>query len=77
MAAQSFATRNACDASTTPATVDGTLGCNLTPGCVDFASCSVPFRWCQHDGIDRGEDSWPCFASAAILQFFQLFQPYP
>src|SRR6266540_443680 len=64
MAAQSFATRNACGTSTTPATSGETAGCGLTPGCVDFDSCSAPLRWCQHNGTDHGEDPWPCFASA-------------
>jgi len=70
-AAGFFATRNTCGTSATPATVGASAACSLDPGCVDFDSCSMPFRWCQYAGTDPIGDSWPCFASAAILQFFQ------
>ena len=72
-ALQIFRTRNGCGESRTPASVAGCASnAAVNPGCVDFEGCSAPLRWCQHDdpiGLTTG-DPWPCFASAAILEFF-------
>jgi len=44
----------------------------VNPGCVDFDACAAPLRWCQHDDPIQSTagDPWPCFASAAIFEFF-------
>ena len=72
-ALQIFRTRNGCGESRTPASVAGCASnAAVNPGCVDFDGCSAPLRWCQHDdpiGLTTG-DPWPCFAGAAILEFF-------
>jgi poly(3-hydroxybutyrate) depolymerase len=69
-----FRMRNACGESSTPADVAGCMSgsTQVNPGCVDFDACAAPLRWCHHDDpfSSTTGDPWPCFASAAILEFF-------
>jgi hypothetical protein len=56
-----------------PGCVSG--GKTVNPGCVDFDACTAPLRFCHHDdpiGMTTG-DPWPCFATAAIYQFFEPY----
>jgi hypothetical protein len=73
-ALERFVTGNSCSRSTTPVEV---AGCNsddavMDPHCVDFSGCSAALRWCQPDdpASMATADPWPCFANAAIDQFF-------
>jgi poly(3-hydroxybutyrate) depolymerase len=48
---------------------------SVTPGCVSFDQCAAPTLWCSHDdngynNTDGRQHGWPCFASAAIAEFF-------
>jgi hypothetical protein len=64
-----------CGDSTTPVSVEGcqSQGMTVIPGCVDYAGCAEPFRFCHHDSPDQVGDPWPCFGTRAILQFFEPF----
>ena len=73
-ALQLFLTRNACGATSTPVSVAGCASSpSVTPGCVDFDACSAPLRWCHHNENVTVGDPWPCFATAAIYQFFEPY----
>jgi len=68
-------TTNVCGESTTPVSAEAcaTEGATVDPNCVDFEDCVAPLRWCQPDDpalLAGGYDPWPCFANAAIDQFF-------
>lgn len=75
-----FETSNGCKESSAP--VDSVKSCTssfdrmqVTPGCVSFDSCTVPTVWCSHNdngynNSDGRQHGWPCFASAAIAEFF-------
>jgi hypothetical protein len=76
-AVQIFRTRNVCGESSTPASAS-VAGCMagaapVSTGCVDFADCSAPLRWCQYGDPAQAvsADHWPCFAGGAILDFFE------
>jgi hypothetical protein len=72
-----FRTRNDCGESSTPVDVAGCMSGSkqVNPGCVDFDECAAPLRWCQHDDpfSSTSGDPWPCFASAAIFEFFDRY----
>jgi hypothetical protein len=73
-ALQLFLTRNACGTTSTPVSVAGCASNpSVTPGCVDFDGCSAPLRWCHHNENVTVGDPWPCFATAAIYQFFEPY----
>lgn len=69
-----FRTRNMCGEASTPVTVAvcARTGAPPNPGCVDFDDCAAPLRWCQTDDPVQSSagDQWPCFAGAAIHEFF-------
>jgi len=76
-ALERFVTGNGCTDATTPVAV---AGCNsddaiMDPHCVDFDDCGAALRWCQPDDAASmaSADPWPCFANAAIDQFFSKF----
>ena len=51
----------------------------VTPGCVSYQECKATTLWCSHNDngyndTDGHQHGWPCFASAAIADFF-LSQP--
>jgi poly(3-hydroxybutyrate) depolymerase len=51
----------------------------VTPGCVTYQGCKASTIWCSHNdngynNSDGRQHGWPCFASAAIAEFF-LGQP--
>lgn len=73
-ALQRFITGNECSDANIPVQV---AGCDsddavMDPHCVDFKDCSAALRWCQPDDAASmaTADPWPCFANAAIDQFF-------
>jgi hypothetical protein len=73
-ALQLLRTRNVCGESSTPVSVAGCANNPaVNPGCADLDECSAPLRWCHHDDPSANQvgDPWPCFATAAIYQFFE------
>ena len=73
-ALQLLLTRNACGGSSAPVSVAGCASIPLVnPSCVDFDECSAPLRWCHHNENTTVGDPWPCFATAAIYQFFEPY----
>jgi len=76
-AVQTFRTRNMCGEESTPVSVPTCVsgGKTVDTGCVDFDTCTAPLRFRHHDdpiGMTTG-DPWPCFATAAIYQFFEPY----
>ena len=65
---------NACGQASTPVNADRCpTQSSVDPGCVDLDGCAAPLRFCHYDGPAE-EDAWPCFASAAVSQFFERFR---
>ena len=65
---------NACGQASTPVNADRCpTQSSVDPGCVDVGGCAAPLRFCHYDGPAE-EDVWPCFATAAVSQFFEPFR---
>lgn len=65
---------NACGQTSTPVNAERCpTQSSVDPGCVDLEGCAAPFRFCHYDGPAE-EDIWPCFATAAVSEFFEPFR---
>lgn len=50
-------------------------GKDVAPGCVSYEGCTAETHWCSHNDngyntSDGRQHGWPCFANAAIADFF-------
>jgi polyhydroxybutyrate depolymerase len=69
-----YLSSNQCSTGTEPYEQAGcsSSGRQVEPGCVQYTGCARPTIWCQHDDphYSMTNHGWPCFANAAIDQFF-------
>jgi poly(3-hydroxybutyrate) depolymerase len=70
-----FTTVNTCSTTTMP--YPGVASCmssgrSVDPGCVSYQGCTEPTVWCSHDDpqYSNTNHGWPCFATAAMYDFF-------
>ncbi len=69
-----YLSSNQCSVNSAPYDQTGcsSSGTQVEPGCVQYADCAQTTIWCHHDDPQYGTTNhgWPCFANAAIDQFF-------
>jgi hypothetical protein len=80
-----FTASNACSTTTSPkldvpSCTSSFDRKSVTPGCVTYEGCMAPSVWCSHNdngynNTDGRQHGWPCFASAAIAEFFLGLRP--
>jgi hypothetical protein len=70
-----FRTNSGCETTGTPHVAPTCSSGTVTATCVDFDGCTAPLRHCAHDDPLLGNSGWPCFASAAIFEFFEEHRP--
>lgn len=63
---------NTCSEQSTPFTPGGNCGSNVDPGCVEYEGCAARTQFCNHDDPEYGGTNHgvPCFAAAAVFDFF-------
>lgn len=69
-----YLSSNQCSMNSAPYDQAGcsSSGTQVEPGCVQYADCVETTVWCHHNDPQYGTTNhgWPCFANAAIDQFF-------
>ena len=75
-----FRTSNGCMTTSTPEASVAACKSNfdqmqVDPGCINYQGCTKPTLWCSHNdntynNTDGRMHGWPCFANAAISDFF-------